>query len=219
MPDARVYVVDDDAALRRSVRFLLESVGWQVVEFPSGSAFLAGYDEEHAGCALIDVRMPGLSGLEVLSELRARCARLPAIFLTGHADVALAVEVMKSGAFDLLEKPYRDQALLDAVSRAVREHEQRLRQAGRREAIDRLYAQLTSREREVAREVARGRANKEIARLLGISEKTVHVHRANLLEKLNVHGAAQLTQLLMRLDPAFVEDDGKAATQARRSGA
>lgn len=203
MPDALIHVVDDDAVLRRSVRFLLESVGWRTVEHEDGAAFLGAVQDTGTGCALVDVRMPGLSGVEVLHAMRTRGLTLPVVFLTGHGDVALAVQAMKDGAFDFIEKPYRDQVLLDAVTAAVRRHETMRAESERHDALAGLYALLTPREREVARCVARGLANKQIARELGISEKTVHVHRAKVMEKMRIRSAAELAQQLGVIEPDF----------------
>jgi FixJ family two-component response regulator len=190
------------------VRFLLESVGWQVAEHANGRAFLEQYRESTAGCALIDVRMPGMSGLELLRELRRRGHALPVIFLTGHGDVALAVQAMKDGALDFLQKPYRDQSLLDSIELAVRESESVLALAAQQRALGALYAQLTPRECEVAQLVASGLPNKRIAQHLSISEKTVHVHRANVLAKMQAGSAAELANQLAILR---VEPDGASS--------
>ena len=212
MPSPVVHVVDDDEALRRSVRFLLESVGWQVADYGDGRAFLEQYREPAAGCALIDVRMPRMSGLELLRELRRRGHALPVIFLTGHGDVALAVQAMKEGALDFLQKPYRDQSLLDVIEVAVRQSESALALAAQQRALGARYAQLTPREREVAHLVASGLPNKRIAQHLGISEKTVHVHRANVLDKMQAGSAAELANQLaiLRVGP----DSGSPSSPA-----
>jgi FixJ family two-component response regulator len=206
MPDALIHVVDDDAALRASVVFLLESVGWQARDYPSAEAFLADADRTRPGCALLDVRMPGFSGLELQRAMRDAGMRLPVIFLTGHGDVSLAVQAMKDGALDMLEKPFRDQALLDAVGRAVRMSLADREADATHRALRALYDHLTPREREVARLVSLGQPNKRIARELDISEKTVHIHRAHVMEKMGVHSGAQLARLLIAIDPAFASD-------------
>ncbi len=203
MTEPLVHVVDDDAALRRSVVFLTESVGWQVRDYASAEAFLAGADRTRPGCAVLDVRMPSMSGLELQRAMREAGIALPVIFVTGHGDVSLAVQAMKEGALDMIEKPFRDQVLLDAIARGVRQSLAAFEAAARHAALAELFAQLTPRERQVARLVGLGQANKLIARELAISEKTVHIHRAHVLEKMGAHSAAELARLLLVLDPGF----------------
>ncbi|MFZ5508978.1 MAG: response regulator transcription factor [Pseudomonadota bacterium] len=198
MSEATVFVVDDDAALRRSIAFLAESVGWRVRAFADPQEFLP--DLAGGGCLVLDVRMPGMSGLELQRELQARRIELPIVFITGHGDIAMAVQAMKDGALDFIEKPFKDQQLLDAIARAMRVSAKRQEQASRQAEYRRLLCQLTQREREVAALVARGLSNKLIARELDISDKTVQVHRANLMDKMGVHSAAELAQILMRAE-------------------
>lgn len=194
--DARVYVVDDDPAMRRSVAFLAESVGWDVATFESAEEFLAAVPRA-PGCLVLDVRMPTMSGLELQQAMRVRGIGLPIIFVTAHADVSLAVQAMKQGAFELLEKPFRPQQLLDAIAQAVRHSSQEQVSRTERATVLARYDQLTPREREVAVRVARGQPNRAIAEVLGISAKTVQVHRQHVLEKLEVHSAAELAALLL----------------------
>lgn len=203
MPEPLIHVVDDDAALRASVVFLVESVGWQAQAHDSARAFLDRVDRTRPGCALLDVRMPAMSGIELQRTMRDTGIALPVIFLTGHGDVALAVQAMKDGALDMLEKPFRDQVLLDTVARAVRLSVAAHEALHRRQAMADLLSQLTPREREVAHLVGMGLPNKAVARDLDISEKTVHIHRAHVMEKLGVHSAAELARLLMAIDPGF----------------
>lgn len=206
-PDCVIHVVDDDAAFRRSLVFLLESVGWRVAAHASAEDFLAAKDEAapNLGCVVLDIRMPKMSGLELQEALRKRAWLPPIVFITGHGDVELAVQAMKQGACDFLEKPFRDQALLDAVAGAVRRGaEERARSAVRAEASA-LLARLSPREREVARLVARGLPNKLVARSLDISEKTVHVHRQHVMEKTGLGSAAELARLMLRADPAALD--------------
>lgn len=203
MSEPLVHVVDDDAALRAAVAFLLESVGWEVVCHADARSFLAALDRSRTGCALLDLRMPMMSGLELQRAMREAGIDLPVIFLTGHGDVAVAVQAMKNGAIDMIEKPFRDQILLDAVSRAVDLCIATRDADARRQALVLRYEQLTPREREVARLVGRGLPNKLVARALVISEKTVHIHRAHVMDKLDVHSAAELALLLSTLDPGF----------------
>ncbi len=203
MAEPLIHVVDDDAALRASVVYLLGSVGWQACEYLSAETFLAKLDRSRPGCALLDVRMPGMSGLELQRALRAEGVELPVIFITGHGDVSLAVQAMKEGAVDMLEKPFRDQVLLDTVASAVRSSVAAHEARGRQRALASLHGSLTPRECQVARLVGQGLPNKRIARDLAISEKTVHIHRAHVMEKMGVHSAAELALLLMTVDPDF----------------
>lgn len=202
-----IHVVDDDAAFRRSLVFLLESVGWRVASHASAEDFLAAGDAADGplGCLVLDIRMPTMSGLELQERLHARGPLPPIVFVTGHGDVELAVQAMKHGACDFLQKPFRDQALLDAVAAAVRRgEEERSRTALRAEALARLD-RLSPREQEVARLVARGLPNKLVARALEISEKTVHVHRQHVMDKAGVGSAAELARLMLRADPAALD--------------
>ena len=202
-----IHVVDDDASFRRSLVFLLESLGWPVLAHASADDFLTACPTPPAdfGCLVLDIRMPGMNGLELQQALRARGWTPAVVFMTGHGDVELAVQAMKQGAFDFLEKPFRDQALLDAVAAAVRHGgEQRLTEQ-RREQAQTLLDRLSPREREVARLVALGLPNKLVARQLEISEKTVHVHRQHVMEKAEVGSAAELARLMLRIDPRALD--------------
>jgi len=188
-----VYVVDDDDALRDSLRWLLESAGYKVSAHATAERFLLAYRPGMAGCLVLDVRMPGASGLELQQELMRRAATLPIIFVTGHGDVPMAVEAVKNGAFHFLEKPFKDEQLLRLIDEASRqsvpatEHAQRLCAAAR-------LATLTQREREVMDLVVHGRKNKQIADDLGISIKTVEAHRARAMEKMDVSSVAELVR-------------------------
>ena len=198
--DAIIFVVDDDAAMRRSLAYLFDSAGWQVQTFESARAFQQRYDGHVPGCLLLDVRMPLMSGLELQQELNNKTGHaisLPVIFLSGHGDLAMAVQTMKAGACDFLEKPCKDQVLLDAVSRAVARSVEESRSAASANTAQTALARLTAREREVALLMAEGKASKVIARELGISDKTVQVHRHNAMEKLGLHSAAEVARLLM----------------------
>ena len=207
VPEWQIHLVDDDAAFRRSMVFLLESMGWPVQAHASAADYLdAGLPAlEQTGCLLLDVRMPGMSGLELQQALIARGCHLPIVFITGHGDVELAVQAMKHGAFDFLEKPFRDQRLLDVVSAALRQREADLVSSERaQQAGDRL-ARLSPREAEVARLVAQGLPNKLVARELDISEKTVHIHRQHVMEKAEVGSAAELARLMLQADPTALD--------------
>ena len=206
-PEWQIHLVDDDAAFRRSMVFLLESMGWPVQAHASAADYLdAGLPAlEQTGCLLLDVRMPGMSGLELQQALIARGCHLPIVFITGHGDVELAVQAMKRGAFDFLEKPFKDQRLLDVVSAALRQREADLVSSERaQQAGDRL-ARLSPREAEVARLVAQGRPNKLVARELDISEKTVHIHRQHVMEKAEVGSAAELARLMLQAGPTALD--------------
>lgn len=195
--DAVLFVVDDDAAMRRSLAYLFDSAGWRVEAFESARDFLDRYAGHVPGCLVLDVRMPMVSGLELQQTLREHGVQLPIIFLTGHGDLAMAVQAMKSGACDFLEKPCKDQVLLDAVTRAVQRSIEACRIGAQTRTAQAALASLTAREREVAELMAAGKPSKIIARELVISDKTVQVHRHNTMEKLGVHSAAEITQLLM----------------------
>jgi len=206
-PDRGVVLVgDDDPALRRWLRFLLESVEWRVQLHDSAEDFLAAAARP-AGpcCVLLDIRMPAMSGLELQQVLRERGIEIPILFMTGHADVSMAVQAMKSGAADFIEKPFKDQVVLDAVAAAVRRSAELLQDQQVRDEAIRLLDALSPREREVARLVARGQPNKVVASSLGISEKTVHIHRQHVMEKTGVSSAAELARLMLRSDPAALD--------------
>lgn len=195
--DAVLFVVDDDAAMRRSLAYLFDSAGWHVASFESAHDFLDRYDGHVPGCLVLDVRMPLMSGLELQQTLKDHGVHLPIIFLTGHGDLAMAVQAMKSGACDFIEKPCKDQVLLDAVTRAVQRSIEECRISTQTRTAQTALATLTAREREVAELMAAGKPNKIIARELAISDKTVQVHRHNTMEKLGVHSAAEIARLLM----------------------
>ncbi len=201
--DCLVHVVDDDAGLRRSLRFLLDSVGWTVKLYASAEEFLdLAAPPNQPSCLLLDIRMPAMSGLELQQVLRERGVQLPILFMTGHADVSMAVQALKSGASDFIEKPFKDQMLLDAVALAIRRSAEALEETQRRDAAVGLLATLSPREKEAARLIARGQPNKLIAASLGISEKTVHIHRQHIMEKAAISSAAELAGLMLRADPA-----------------
>ena len=192
-----VYIVDDDEAVRSSVRFLIRSVGLPAQVYASAQEFLAGYDRRDPGCLLLDVRMPGMSGLDLQQELNRRGATIPVVFITGHGDVPMAVEAMQQGAFDFLQKPFRDQDLLDRVQRALaRDAETRARLAARAEIRAHL-ATLTPRETEVMQLITRGKANKVVGAELGVSQRTVEIHRAHVMEKMRAGSLAELVRMVL----------------------
>lgn len=192
----RVHIVDDDEAIRDALTWLLQSRDVAVAAWPSAEAFLADYDPATRGCLLLDVRMEGMSGLELFERLQALGCRMPAIFLTGHADVPLAVAALKKGARDFVEKPFSDNDLVDRIIDALAfDDDQRARDAGSESVASRL-ATLTLRERQVMDLVVLGKLNKVIADDLGVSMRTVEVHRARVFDKMGVKTAVELTRLL-----------------------
>lgn len=195
--DLLIHIVDDDDAMRRSLAYLLDSVGWQTRTYASGREFLDSYDGQAPGCLLLDVMMPLMGGMEVQQRLKERAFRLPIIFLSAHGDLPMAVQAMKRGALDFLEKPCKDHLLIDAVGRAVRQSIQENDNWTHKEAARTRLATLTAREREVAACLAAGDCNKTIARKLDISDKTVQVHRHNSMEKLQVHSTAEIARLML----------------------
>ncbi|UCV02446.1 response regulator transcription factor [Dechloromonas denitrificans] len=201
-----VHVVDDDAGLRRSLRFLLDSVGWNVQLYASAEEFLdVAAPPSRPSCLLLDIRMPAMSGLELQQVLRERGVIMPILFMTGHADVSMAVQAMKSGASDFIEKPFKDQMLLDTVAAAIRRSAEALDETQRREAALAVLGSLSPREKEAARLIALGQPNKLIATRLGISEKTVHIHRQHIMEKAGISSAAELARLMLRADPTTLD--------------
>jgi FixJ family two-component response regulator len=194
-PDRLIYVVDDDEAFRDSLRWLLESAGYRTASFASVERFLESYRAGSGACLLLDVRMPGLSGIELQGELNRRGDSLPVIFLTGHGDVPMAVEAVKKGAFYFLEKPFNDRELLSLIEEAIVMDAAALRERGRKLCAIARLAALTQREREVLELVVIGRKNKQIAEELGISVKTVEAHRARGMEKAGATSVAELVQI------------------------
>jgi FixJ family two-component response regulator len=186
-----VYIVDDDDAMRDSLRWLLESAGYRVASYCSAERFLAAYKPDHGSCLVLDVRMSGISGLELQQELNRRGTTLPIIFVTGHGDVPMAVDALKNGAFHFLEKPFKDAQLLAVIEQASTQQKAVPPDAQRRCTAARL-ATLTQREREVMDLVVQGRKNRQIAEDLHISVKTVEAHRARAMEKMDVSSVAEL---------------------------
>ena len=196
--DPMVFVVDDDPALRHSLTRLMASVQLPVATYGTAEEFLDDYSADQPGCALIDVRMPGMSGLELQERLAADPVGLPIIIITGHGDVPMAVRALKHGAFDFVEKPFRGQALLDAVSKAIAvDREQRQAHADRAEARTRIES-LTSREHATMELVVAGRTNAQIAAELGVTAKTVEFHRSNVSRKLQTENVQDLVRLAWR---------------------
>ena len=196
-PEPTVFVVDDDRAMRESLSWLLDSVGLRVRSYATAADFLAEHDPAQPGCLVLDVRMPGMSGLDLQAELARRGVELPTIVITGHAEVSMAVRAVKAGAIDFIEKPFSDQLLLDRVRQALEIDLEAREVRRRREDARRRLATLTAREREVLDLVVAGKANKEIASALGVSPKTVEVHRAHVMSKMCVDSLAELIRITL----------------------
>jgi two-component system response regulator FixJ len=194
-----VYVVDDDDGMRRALSLLLSTVGYETAAFARPSEFLAHLRPDDPGCLVLDIRMPEISGLKVQQQLNRMGCMLPIIFITGHGDVPMAVQAMKAGAFEFIQKPFRDQDLLDKINDALR-HDAGNRKglARRTEVLNRLES-LTPRERQVMDLVVDGGANKVIAIDLGLSERTVEIHRAKVMEKMSARSVAHLVKLHMMI--------------------
>ncbi|GAB4481164.1 MAG: oxygen response regulator transcription factor FixJ [Burkholderiaceae bacterium] len=192
-----VYVVDDDEAVRDSLQWLLEASAYRVATFDSAEAFLASFDPNAIACLILDVRMPGMSGLELQDELLARKLNLPIIFITGHGDVPMAVSTMKKGAVDFIEKPFDQTALKSLVERMLAHARETAAAAERHRLNQALLARLTPREQQVLERIVAGRLNKQIADDLGISIKTVEAHRANIMDKLRANTVADLMRIAL----------------------
>ena len=195
--DSIVYIVDDDQAIRHAMGLLLKSVGLQHEVFTSADEFLETHSGNNNGCLVLDIRMPGLSGLELQQKLIELGSSLPIIFISGHGDIPMAVEAMQKGAFDFIQKPFRDQELLDRISEAL--NTARMREAEREQKLDvqdRIDT-LTKREHEVLDLVVTGKPNKIIAHELGVSQRTIEIHRARVMEKMRAKSLAELVRMHM----------------------
>lgn len=193
--EATIRVVDDDPAFRKSLRWLLESAGLNVRTFASAPEFLKGDDPDRPGCLLLDIRMPGMGGLELQQQLQQSGTHIPVIIITAHGDVPAAVRAMKSGALDFLEKPLDDQHLLDQIRRAVDADIARRERLAEQSELDRKRSRLTAREREVMELVVLGRSSREIGDDLGVSFKTIAAHRSKIMSKMGASSVAQLIQV------------------------
>ncbi len=191
-----VHIVDDDEAIRDSLSWLFRSRGVGVVTWPSGEDFLKDWTPDLQGCILLDMRMEGMSGLEVFDRLISLQARQPVIFLTGHGDIPLAVECLKQGAADFLEKPFNDNNLVDRVLDALHKAKERAASDRQRDELRRKRAQLSPRENEVLSMILEGLLNKQIADRLDITVRTVEVHRAHIMEKMDARNAVELARLI-----------------------
>lgn len=195
-----VFVVDDDQAMRNSLKWLIESVGVHVESFSSADDFLAQYQAGRAGCLVLDVRMPGMSGLDLQEHLVNRNIQIPVVIITGHGDVPMAVRAMKAGAIDFIEKPFNDEVLLDAIRRAIAHGEQQRSHHSEHLQIQQRLQHLTPREYEVMEMVTEGRSNKEIANALGVSAKTIEAHRARVMEKMQAGSLAELVRMVLAVN-------------------
>ena len=190
-----VHVVDDDAAVRDALRWLLSSVKLTVRAYPSAQIFLKTYKPSESGCVLLDVRMPEISGLELQQELNRLDIDLPVIIITGHGDVNTAVRAMKAGAFDFIEKPFNDQAVIDSVQAAVTRSIRQSRKRGEERELAARLNSLTAREKEILRLIVTGKSGKAISFALKLSQRTVEFHRANIMRKLAVRSVAELASM------------------------
>ena len=197
-----VYVVDDDEAVRDSVQWLLEGQDFRVRCFESAEVFLARYDPREVACLIVDIRMDGMSGLELQDRLLERKSPLPIAFITGHGDVPLAVDTMKKGAMDFIQKPFKEEQLITLVERMLEQARANFSEQQQSASREALLAKLTGREAQVLERIVAGRLNKQIADDLGISIKTVEAHRANIMEKLGANTVADLLKIALKQAPA-----------------
>ncbi len=197
MSKHNVYVVDDDQAVRDSLRWLIESVDLNVKTFSNGQELLDNFEETEISCLVLDVRMPGISGLDLQQRLKKMGSKVPVIIVTGHADVPMAIQAMKAGAFDFIEKPYSDQLLLERIQCAIEQDDCFKKQQIINNEINQRIDSLTPRELEVMGLVVSGHSNKSIAKELGVSIKTVEVHRGNLMSKMQAKSLSELVRLVM----------------------
>lgn len=207
MGDQRVvHLIDDDAALRDAVGLLLRTEGFTVTPYNSALAFLKTASPDAQGCVVTDVRMPEMNGIELISKMKERQISIPVVVLTAYADVSLAVEAMKLGAFDLIEKPFQDEALLAAVGAALDRRNAEERRRHQSQAIKARLAALTRREKEVLAGMLKGSSNKVIAQELSISIRTTEVHRANVMAKMRANNLADLVKMALAAEPGSDED-------------
>lgn len=197
MAEAVVHIIDDDEAIRDSLSFLLESVAMTALTYDSAITFLTQIDRLAPGCIVTDVRMPNMSGLDLVRRLTELGVAYPVVVMTGHADVPLAVEAMKAGAVEFLEKPFEEEALLRAIRTALRDKPPAREDRAEKQRLLTIFDALSSREREVLNGVIAGKINKVIAFDLGISVRTVEVYRANMMSKTGAHGLSELVQMVM----------------------
>ena len=198
MTEPRVHIVDDDEAMRDSLKWLLESRGLKVELYPSAEAFLHVFNTGFCGCLVLDVRMPGMNGLDLHRELQARASTLPVIFITGHGDVPMAVSALKKGAADFIEKPFNDKDMLRLIESCMKQDRAAAARRAENASVAQRLDSLTQREREVLGLIVAGKLNKQIADELRISIKTVEVHRSRVMEKMGAASVAELVQLVLK---------------------
>jgi FixJ family two-component response regulator len=191
-----VFVVDDDQAVRDSLADLMDSVGLKVQTYATAMDFLADYSAERLGCLVLDIRMPGMSGLELQKELNRRESMLPLILITGHGDVPMAVQAIREGALDFIQKPFRDQELLDRVNQALNSCNKQQDSQQQTQSVKKHIHDLTPREHQVMQMIVEGKANKVIAIDLQLSQRTIEVHRKNVMQKLEAHSLAELVRIV-----------------------
>jgi two-component system response regulator DctR len=196
LPAATIHIVDDEDTIRDALHFLFASRGIAARTWPSGEAFLAALPQEDCACIILDVRMGGLTGPEVFDRLRAQGCDVPVIFLTGHADVPMAVQTLKAGAFDFIEKPFNDNEIVDLALRAAALHASQMIRKGQRQDIELRLATLSAREGEVMQLMLAGQLNKQISDILGIAIRTVEVHRSRVMAKMQARNIAELAAIL-----------------------
>ena len=199
MPNGVVFVIDDDPSVRSSLKFLISTVGLRVETFDSAETALQELPADAPSCLVLDVRLRGLSGLDLQHELAARKCHIPIVFITGHGDIPMTVRAMKAGAVEFLTKPFRDQDLLDAIQIALQRDHARREQEKELTKLQRRFDLLTAREREVISLVATGKLNKQIADQLGTAENTIKVHRSRAMEKLRADSLADLVRMIEKL--------------------
>lgn len=195
--EATVFIVDDDDAVRDSLGLLMKSVGLKARVFDSAESFMENYKPADTGCLVLDIRMPGMSGIELQRELSNRKWELPIIFITAHGDIPMAVEAVRNGALDFVQKPFDDKELVGKIEKALSESQQRQEDDLERAEIRRRASTLTAREQEVMSQVVQGKANKVIAGDLGVSQRTVEIHRARVMEKMQAGSLAHLVRMVL----------------------
>lgn len=192
-----VYVVEDDEAVRDSLELLLKSDDKSVRTYESATAFLKDYSDKMAGCIVLDIRMPGMDGIELQKKLNEKHSILPIIFVTGHGDVPMAVDAMKEGAVDFIQKPYREEALLEKIEAALKQDQEQRKSLDEKQEIIRRIKSLTPREHEIMGRMIAGQANKVIAIELEISQRTVEIHRSRVMHKMGTHSLAHLVRMVL----------------------
>lgn len=195
-----IAIIDDDELVSDSLTELLDSVGYQSSKFTTAIEFLNNFNQQEIECILLDVRMPGMSGIELQHKLNAMNVKTPIIIMTGHGDIPMAVQAMKDGAFEFMQKPFRDQELLDVISKALVKNAENILHDNKYREIQHKIQQLTAREKQVIDCVLEGKANKIIASELGVSARTVEIHRSHAMQKIDVSSVAELVKIMMSLN-------------------